>query len=59
LRAPTRRKAPRQPADGAEVRLLSDNSIEVVRRRVIAYGTDEHARLLPLAVSGRAVKRAA
>ncbi|MCY1009060.1 hypothetical protein OV079_26565 [Nannocystis pusilla] len=26
---------------------------------VVPYGTDEHARLLPLAVSGRAVKRAA
>ncbi|MFY0539785.1 FG-GAP-like repeat-containing protein [Nannocystis pusilla] len=59
LRAPTRRKMPRPPADGAEVRLLGDNSIEVVRRHVVPYGTDEHARLLPLAVSGRAVKRAA
>lgn len=59
LRAATRRKTPAPVDDAAEVRLLGDNSIEIVRRRVVPYGSEEHARLLPLAVSRRAVKRAA
>lgn len=59
LRASSRRKTPPPAEDAAEVRLLGDNSIEIIRRRVVPYGSEEHARLLPLAVSRRAVKRAA
>lgn len=48
------RRLPREPStepsrEEAEVRLLPDNSIEI--RRVVPYGSDEHARLLPLAAS--------
>lgn len=57
LRPSTRREARPQAVDAAEVRLLGDNSIEVVR--IVPYGSEEHARLLPLAVSRRATKRAA
>lgn len=32
-----------------DVRLLDDSSIEVVELRIVPYGSEEHARLLPLA----------